>query len=262
MNTVIFLTQENKNEMADSIRLLASKQHDIVNGALIICHQSCISEKEAKRIANPLSAKFRTGGLVKAASNTKIHHDGQIAVMFARFVALAYIRFPGPWLIIDEPTGVNVDNWAKAVLNQHNLYGGKVVGMAKQEGKSLLTYGPLSVQLNVKTMKMLHFATNESWRSRGRFLLMNAGLRPVEPEKSVFCNISECDTTPTPEVETSAVDVANQPNKPNVSVGGENEDRRLLMDQIQRATGKRPHHFTGIDKLREMVQQLEQPASV
>lgn len=267
MNTVLFLTQENKNEMADSIRLLASKQHDIVNGALVVCHQSCISEKEAKRIANPLSAKFRTGGLVKAASNVKMNHDGQIAVMFARFVALAYIRFPGPWLVIDEPTGVKVDNWAKAVLDQHNLNGGKVVSLVKQDGKSLLSYGPISMHLNIKTMKMLHFATNESWRSRGRFLLMNAGLRAVDPEKSLFCKVSECEGPPVAPEKVADLDEGPYPKsferkEPVLSVGGENEDRRLLMDKVERITGKRPHHFTGIDKLREMVQQLDQPVSV
>jgi hypothetical protein len=268
MNTVLFLTQENKNEMADSIRLLASKQHDIVNGALVVCHQSCISEKEAKRIANPLSAKFRTGGLVKAASNVKMSHDGQIAVMFARFVALAYIRFPGPWLVIDEPTGVKVENWAKAVLDQHNLHGGKVVSLVKQDGKSLLSYGPVSIHLNIKTMKMLHFATNESWRSRGRYLLMNSGLRALAPELSPFCPISECSQPPTitPEkfeqLKADVIKLHTADARDVLSVGGENEDRRLLMDKIERATGKRPHHFTGIDKLKEMVQQLEQPASV
>jgi hypothetical protein len=113
-------------------------------------------------------------------------------------------------------------------------------------------------------MKMLHFATNESWRSRGRYLLMNAGLRAIDPEKSAFCPISECSQAPTPvsDFDEGPYPKSFERKEPELSVGGENEDRRLLMDKIQRETGKRPHHFTGIDKLKEMVQQLEQPVSV
>lgn len=249
MNTAIFLTQENKQAMAESIRLLAAKQHTIVNGALIVCHQSCISEKEAKRIANPLIEKFRTGAMIKTASNTRIPHDGQLAVMFSKFVALAYIRYPGAWLIIDTPADARVENWAKAALDQHNLHGGKVVGCAHQEGKSLLTYGPVTIQLHVKTMKMLHFATNESWRSRGRFLLMNAGLKAVEPEKAVFCEIG---AQPATKAEV----------KPQAAAETDADEREALMKAIEKHTGKRPHHFTGIDKLRELVQQIDPSASV
>lgn len=256
MNTVVFLTQQNKAEMAEAIKDLADKQTSIVNGAFVVCHQSCISQKEAHRLAAPLISKFRTGGFVKAASNLSLAHDGQIAVMFARFVALAYIRYPGPWLILDEPVRARVNDWAKAALDLHNLHGGKVVSCVKPEGKSLLAVGPMTIQLSVKAMKMLHFATNESWRSRGRFLLMNAGLRALDPKDSVFVAPQAAQAVaqePIPEPEPAKA--------PKQSVGGDDEDRRILMDMIERYTGKRPHHFTGIDKLKEMAQKIEQQAN-
>jgi hypothetical protein len=255
MNTVVFLTQTNKLDMAESIKRLADKQHDKVNGALIVCHQSAVSAKEALRIAAPLSGKFATGGLVKAATNAQISNDGQIAVMMARFVALAYVRYPGPWLILDGPADARVDNWADALLKQHRVNGGKVVGLGLPEGKSVLTYGPITIQLAAKTMRLLHFSTNESWRSRGRFLLMNAGLKVVPEESSVLVPASSSATS-IPLKENPPVDVGSLDD-----LGiNDTQERTILSMKIEKATGKRPHHFTGIDKLRQMVQEIEQPA--
>jgi hypothetical protein len=281
MNTVVFLTQTNKNDMAESIKRLADKQHDKVNGAFIVCHQSAVSAKEALRIAAPLSGKYATGGLVKAATNANISNDGQIAVMMARFVTLAYVRYPGPWLVLDAPADARVDNWADALLKQHRVNGGKVVGMGKEEGKSILTYGPITIQLSAKTMRLLHFSTNESWRSRGRFLLMNAGLKVIPEESSVLAPASSSATS-IPLKENPPVDVGSLDNlatnqaldvsftstiikHPAIEIDGkwvklEDLSSKDLIDMLEKATGKRPHHFTGIDKLRQMVQEIEQPA--
>jgi hypothetical protein len=290
MNTVVFLTQTNKHDMAESIKRLADKQHDKVNGALIVCHQSAVSAKEALRIAAPLSGKYATGGLVKAATNSNISNDGQIAVMMARFVTLAYVRYPGPWLILDAPADAGVENWAEALLKQHRLNGGKVVGMGKQEGKSVLTYGPITIQLSAKTMRLLHFSTNESWRSRGRFLLMNAGLKIVPEVASVLTPSTKTSSyvdpkqnypmkvAPLGDVEFAkppltpekleqlkkdvvALHAPDQISEPALtSADSDGFERASLVKAIEKATGKRPHHFTGIDKLRQMVQEIEQPA--
>lgn len=280
MNTVIFLTQTNKADMAESIKRLAEKQHEKVNGALVVCHQSAVSAKEALRIAAPLSGKYATGGLVKASTNASISSDGQIAVMMARFVTLAYVRYPGPWLILDSPADARVENWAEALLKQHRVNGGKVVGMGREEGKSVLTYGPITIQLSSKTMRMLHFSTNESWRSRGRFLLMNAGLKLVDPSSAPLFTTAEVTTAGNPPVKIEPlgeVKFARPPITPEQfeqlkkdvvalhtpdSDPGLNDqaERTTLSMKIEKATGKRPHHFTGIDKLRQMVQEIEQPA--
>lgn len=251
--------------MAKSVQLLAEKQTEKVNGALIVCHQSAVPAKEAQKIAQPLIDKFVTGALVKASTNMKMPHHGQISVMFSRFVALAYARYPGPWLIIDSPSDANVENWAKAAIDKHNLHGGKVVGTARKDGKTLLTYGPLTIHLSSKSMRMLHFSTNESWRSRGRYLLMNAGLQTVDPEEWVFREIeaSESQSPSTKQPEQIKEDAASMHTREEVEEKqwDPNDEREGLMNLIQKATGKRPHHFTGLDKLREMVQQLEQPTS-
>ena len=269
MNTVIFITKQNKEEMAQSIQRLAARQPTRVNGALIVCHQSAVSAKEVERIARPLIDKFVTGAAVKAASNMQMSHDGQIAVMLARFVALAYARYPGPWLVIDSPCEANVDGWAEAAVKQHLLHGGKVSGCATRDGKTLLTHGPLTIQLQLKTMRMLHFSTNESWRSRGRYLLMNSGLREVAPEASLFRPLNECYAkrlTPAQfeQLKTGVAKLHTPDAEPAPPVAAvfEGAEKVELLNLIEKATGKRPHHFTGLDKLREIVQQLnEQPPS-
>jgi hypothetical protein len=246
MNTVIFLTKSNKADMARSIQLLAERQTAKVNGALIISHQSVISAKEAQRIARPLIDVFATTSSIKSSGNFSLSHDAQVAAMFARFAMLAYSRFPGAWLVIDEPSVPLVDNWAQAILRLHGSRGGKSCGLAEQDGKTFLTRGPITLQLSAQMMKMFRFSTNESWRSRGRYLLMGNGFSRLEEKEALFRRLDEA---------------LPEEQKTSISEHGEDEfEKDQLISFIEKATGKRPHHFTGIDKLRQMAQQLEQPA--
>ena len=258
--------------MARSIQLLAERQTAKVNGALIISHQSAISPKEAQRIARPLIDVFATTSAIKSSTNFSLSHDAQIAAMFARFAMLAYSRFPGAWLIIDEACAPTTDNWAQAILRLHGSRGGKSCGLAEQDGKTLLTKGPITLQLSAQMMKMFRFSTNESWRSRGRYLLMGNGFQRLHDKEAVFCKLDEAendgklrafavdgqwvkpeDLSPSePKINPEWVDAEGSPEAP--------DERLMLSHQIEQATGKRPHHFTGIDKLRQMAQQLEQPA--
>jgi hypothetical protein len=128
-------------------------------------------------------------------------------------------------------------------------------------------------------MRMLHFATNESWRSRGRYLLMGAGLKVVPNEDAVFQSLSP--EAPQKSKLTNAMindafeklggadAVLGAIKEPAIPVATYNgppkdliEEREELAALVEKATGKKPHHFTGIDKLREMVQSLDQPQSV
>lgn len=260
MNTVIFLTKDNKEQMAECIRLLAERQNAKVNGALIIAHQTVITSKEAQRIARPLIEKFTTTSAVTGSANFSLSHDAQIASLFARFCILAYSRFPGAWLVIDEPWAPLVDNWAQESLKTHGKYGGKASGLAKRDGKTLLTYGPTTLQLPGQAIKMFRFSTNESWRSRGRYLLVGSGFKALEPKDALFRpygmdhEIMELakSTEPSAPAEPATVDKM---------VDKVVADHDALLDQIEKATGKRPHHFTGIDKLRKMAQDLNQPAN-
>ena len=265
MNTVIFLTKSNKADMARSIQLLAERQTAKVNGALIISHQSVISAKEAQRIARPLIDVFATTSSIKSSGNFSLSHDAQLAAMFARFAMLAYSRFPGAWLVIDEPSVPLVDNWAQAVLRLHGSRGGKSCGLAEQDGKTFLTRGPITLQLSAQMMKMFRFSTNESWRSRGRYLLMGNGFSRLEEKEALFRRLDEtAEAAPEGFVFTNPIQ-----KHPAVMIDGNwvklsdltpDQERDLYSSAIEKATGKRPHHFTGIDKLREMAQQLEQPA--
>jgi hypothetical protein len=45
-----------------------------------------------------------------------------------------------------------------------------------------------------------------------------------------------------------ADDESNEPAQ-----ASDDDERQELMDKIEAATGKRPHHFTGIEKLRAML---------
>lgn len=272
MNTVIFLTKSNKDDMARSIQLLAERQTAKVNGALIISHQSVISSKEAQRIARPLIDVFATTSSIKSSGNFSLSHDAQVAAMFARFAMLAYSRFPGAWLIIDEACAPTADNWAQAILRLHGGRGGKSCGLAEQDGKTLITKGPITLQLPAQMMKMFRFSTNESWRSRGRYLLMGNGFQRLDEKEALFCKLEEAEN----DEEPRAFEVGGKFAKPEdlassesqispelVGAEGSSEapdERLMLSNQIEQATGKRPHHFTGIDKLRQMAQQLEQPA--
>lgn len=242
MNTVIFITKENKKEMETSIRLLAEKQEAKINGALIISHQSSISVKEVGRICSPLVKLFTTGAMIQSSANHMLSHKAQIASMLSKFVMLAYSRYPGPWLIIDEPTNPKVSNWAAAAMKLYSGCGRKVCGRAATDGKTLLSYGPIIIGIPLQAMKLFRFSTGECWRARGRYLLVGHGFHVVSDDEAVFEPIPDDGAESLP---------------PNASA-----EREQLANLIQEATGKRPHHMTGLDKLRETAQSLSQPTQV
>ena len=261
MNTVIFLTKDNKKDMAEAVRLLAHRQQTKVNGALIVVHQTVISAKEAHKIVEPLVEKFVITSAINTSGNFGLSHDAQIASMFAKFVMIAYSKFPGPWLVLDDPSAPLVDNWAQAVHTLHMSKGGKSSGLAKVDGKTLLTHGPIVLQLPWQPMKMFRFSTNESWRSRGRYLIMGSGFARLTEEESVFC--------PLDQAPSGVTELVIQPSGPVESEAPimtpdfakvELDERDALARYIEEVTGKRPHHFTGLDKLRSIAQELNQPA--
>jgi hypothetical protein len=267
MNTVIFLTKDNKAEMAEAIKALAARQLTKVNGALVIAHQTVIPSKEAQRIARPLIEKFQTTSAITSSGNFSLSQEAQIAAMFARFAMLAYSRFPGGWLILDEPTAPLINDWSQAVDKLHKTHGGRACGLARQDGKTTLTHGPITLQIPWQTMKMFRFSTNESWRSRGRYLLIGAGFQPISEAEAVFCKVDEEQgrfrgvlVTDKPEYTPTAEPVVNTAWKADPAFVEGPDERAQLSARLEEATGKRPHHFTGIDKLRQMVQALDQPA--
>ena len=264
MNTVIFLTKDNKKDMAEAVRLLAHRQITKVNGALIVVHQTVISAKEAHKIVEPLVERFVITSAINTSGNFSLSHDAQIASMFAKFVMIAYSKFPGPWLILDAPSAPLVDNWAQAVHTLHMSKGGKSSGLAKVDGKTFLTHGPIVLQLPWQPMKMFRFSTNESWRSRGRYLIMGSGFAKISAEESVFCRLDQMPQPYPGEViaapESTQVVAALPPLMPPDFAKVELDEREALAKYIEELTGKRPHHFTGLDKLRSMAQELHQPA--
>jgi hypothetical protein len=186
MNLAIFITKANREEMRAVCARLANSQHQLVNGAICVVHQIQLDPKEVAVITAPLTAKFKVKAALPVQANLNHKEEQQLALLFSRFLLAAYAKYPGAWLLMDEPAGARGDNWMQVAEKQHAANGGKMTGKGLVDKGSLLPVGPVTLSLPYQQLKFLKFATNESWRSRGKFFFARCGFQQIPHDQYLF----------------------------------------------------------------------------
>lgn len=279
MNLAIFITQTNQEEMRQLCSRLAAMQETIVNGALCVTHQDVVSLSMVTEITRELSERFKVKVALPVQSATTQSHDSQLALLFSRFLLGAYSAYPGAWLLMDQPATPRSTNFMQLAEKQHAAYGGKLTGKGILDQGSLLLVGPVSLDIPYQMIKFLRFATNESWRSRGRFFFSRCGFQSIPHDQYLF-ELAKPVHAESPQVVEPAdvheptffdakakedavefmrlshgfpaVAVVNADITPTVLA---EPTKKELLDAAEVATGTRPHHFTSEAKLKAMIEQ-------
>lgn len=255
MNLALFVTKESLPSLPALVARMASLQKDTVNGVLVVIHDSFIPVS-ALNFTLPLATKFKVRASLPVQVNASHSVAEQASSMFARFLTSAYTRYPGPWLLFDEPAEPKQENFMQALLKQHGAHGGKMTGRAITNPGSATPVGPVTLELDFKLLRFLRFPTRQSWRERGQFLFVRGGFQLIPAEDWLFTMRRPEPAEPKPEVEATQPNIIS-PHPDDLDSYSDEMLAQLLLDQ----TGKRPHHFTGRDKLLQMAKELTtQPA--
>lgn len=285
MNLALLLTSENSEDIASFCKEASLLQKSPVNGGLVVVHHDGMSVDVVKSLTSPLLPLFPSATLVKAAINHKAPPDGKLASLFSTFLMAGYSLHPGPWLIVDGPGNPRAEDFLTKLDFQHRAYGGTVTGRGTRFPGSFRPVGPITLELSQKSLKLLRYPSLESWRERGQFLFARVGYGVVSLAEYLFhtqekeepavpvapANLEDVNPKvgPVPDVERpSRADVwasipqpilapLPTPQPPAPPPKKTKHVETELLDRVEALTGKRPHHFTGKDKLEELISEAE-----
>jgi hypothetical protein len=265
MNLALFVTQANKASLPGIVSSLAASQQELVNGAIVVIHDSLIPKSDLS-FTLPLADRFKVSASLPVQVNAAHSESDHLAAMFSSFLTVAYARYPGPWLLFDEPALPKGDNWMQAALRQHGAFGGKMTGRASVNPGSTRPIGPVTLEFDFKALKVLRFPTRQNWRERGQFLFSRAGFQLVPADQWLFsmrnpeCAAAQSEPAIAHPVAVEATQLEGgvfiEPNPEYFTPPLESLTDDELRDLIRVATGKAPHHFTGRDKLLQMAKEL------
>lgn len=186
MNLVLLVNTLNLSQIREFIKAAAASQQDKAQGALAVVYQKRVGKDFIEAMVTPLLAKFSAGAQIAVDVNSELSNDSRNATLFAIFVAQAYSRFPGPWLVVDGPGLPKGTNFIQALSKQHKGLGGDASGRATKDGSSLIPVGPVVIGLPVQKLSWFSPGATESWRAKARFLLGRCGFRQVPLDEYLF----------------------------------------------------------------------------
>jgi hypothetical protein len=263
MNLCLFVTKESLASLPPIVERMSELQQEVVNGACIVVHDALVKPADLA-FTIPLARRFKVAASLPAQINTSTPQPIQMAALFSRLLTTAYARYPGPWLLFDEPADPKMENFMQAALRQHGEYGGKMTGRAITHPGSAVPVGPVTLEIDFKHLRFLRFPTRQSWRERGQFLFPRAGFQLVPAAEWLF-DMKRVEATQ-PEIRAifhegkwanpSEVDFGD-PNPAYATPPPEDMSDDELRSFIEVATGKKPHHFTGRDKMIQMATGLK-----
>jgi len=266
MNTVILVTKHNLEEVKQFAQELSERQKKQNSGKLLITGGSYLSDEDLHEIQDLLSEQYEAFECTKVQLSETPPHYSQAATMIAVFMMQRYVSVPGPWLVIDGYAGISDDDPLSILDNQHNL------GMAENSGravigadKGVVPIGPVVIGADVKKIKTLRSTSGEDWRQRGRFAFKICSWNQIDPEnypfKTVDSSVESFDgAQPITAKKKSAsknAKVLGDDDSPDTSEPSKSD----LFARIAELGGKKPHHATGIKRLKKNISDLEKLAS-
>lgn len=240
MNLAVFITHDTIAKLEPLFGRMAELQRTTANGCLCAVASATLPKERVLQALGDLPSRFKASAHLPVQTNSDFTLAARHAQMFGRFLLGAYSRYPGPWLMFDEPAEPVKEDFMQELLRQHGSHGGRMTGRGRKDVGSIEPVGPVTLELPQQGLRFLRYGTNESWRSRGRYHFQRAGFQLVEPGEWLFRM----------EPAERAELVANESGQPVDSLGND-----ALIQLIEQRTGKRPHHFTGREKLISMAQE-------
>lgn len=269
MNLALFATQENIHTIGPLLERIAQLQEEPVNGAMVVLHDSRIRKEALSEACLPLGRRFKVLAMLPGQLNPSNSHQSHIAALMSVFLRGAYTRFPGPWLLFDEPALPTCRNFMQEALKQHGSLGGRMTGRAILDTGSVLPLGPITIDLPIEVMKIFRYpSTIQGWRDRGRHIFARAGFQLVMPDQWIFTLREVESTQPEAGSFRGVIDMAPEEPLPHGHVHrdyrrpGPEDLPKLSNDEliglIVDAGSPKPHHLTGRNKLLRMAEELIQ----
>lgn len=254
MNLAIFVTRANRAALPELLARMADLQKVTVNGACVVVHDSSL-KGPALSCTLALARRFKASASLPVQVSSDYPEAGQIASMFSRFLTSAYTRYPGPWLLFDDPAEPKGENFMQELLKQHGAYGGRMSGRATTAPGCATPVGPITLELDFKALKFMRFPTRQSWRERGQFLFARAGFQLVPPGEWLFTMRKTESAEPALEVESTQLEPQFSASLTVNDFDGTSDEN--LARFIEKVSGKKPHHSTGRNKLLSMAKELQ-----
>lgn len=285
MNLALFVTAKNRGELKQFADKAALMQESQVNGAVVVVHPANMSASDVGEIIGSLRPRFKVATSLPCNINLSHKDEVQVAAMFGRFLLNAYARFPGPWMIVDEGCSPTKPDFMDEALTLHKIHGNMMTGRCVRGQGWLVPVGPVVLSAPAQGMRFLRFFANESWRRRGQFHFARIGFGSIPVEDYLF-DVSEAqlqvEPTPDPvkrepitrdELPKPMIAVNDDVTSPVVTVEATQEamaqtpqdtpsegyknysnfDDKELRQFAEQRTGQKIHHFTGRDKVLEIL---------
>lgn len=231
MNTVIFITKENSSDMEETAAMIAKRHHEVVNGACMVSFTPD-AFNSAKRVIALLSPIFKTTKWLRIPASYNNHHR-ELSTMFACFLVNGYSMFPGPWLILDSWAEPLVDEAISLSGRQHRAFGGGMVGRCVEKPNGMkMPVGPMTMDVEKGSLKMMTFAHLNSWRERITPVATKIGFRTI-PDNEWMWSLSRGQSR---QVEIIHKPLPAMPTEEEINAMSD-EDLQLF---IFRASGKAP----------------------
>lgn len=276
MNLALFITHKNIAEVEAFCVESAKLQNDLVNGCLAVIHQKQIDPKRVAAVVSALSPKFKVKVAIPVVANLNHGELSQVSLLVSRFLIAAYSRYPGSWLMMDQLAMPTVPNWMQVVSKQHNANQAQASGRGVKNKGSLIPVGPFVMELPFKSLRFLTAVTSEGWRSRGQYFFARCGFCQIGDDEWLFrmgsIAAEKAAVESTQILESASDNLAgpavthdqhvnpqspwkNLPSQHSVIEDSKALTKAELLDEAERLTGTRPHHFTSEAKLRALIDQ-------
>lgn len=269
MNTVILVTTHNLEEVKKFAEELSKRQKKDNSGKLLITGGSYLPDEDLHEIKDSLSGQYEAFECTKVQLSETPPHYSQVATMIAVFMMQRYVSVPGPWLVIDGYTSISDDDPLSIFENQHNL------GMSENSGRAIIgpdqgvvPIGPVVLGASVKKIKTLRSTSGEDWRQRGRFAFKICSWNQIDPQDYPFKIAESPDASPVESFDGAQPIAAKKKSvsKKTASAGDDNPkasepSKSELFARIAKLGGEKPHHATGIKRLKKNIADLEKSVS-
>jgi hypothetical protein len=217
MNIVLLINSYNLEDIRSFVTAAAELQEEKADGAFLVIYQKTLGQESIEELVAPLAAKMSAAGTMPVPINEMLTNDGRTSSLFCYFLSQGYVRFPGPWLIVDGPGVPTKKNFIHILERQHGGLGGTCSGRFSADGIAQVPVGPLVLGVPVSSLTWFN-GGYESWRATMRFMFHQQGFKVVPLDEYLF-SLPSAFNAPLESIETlpQAAEPAGPPASPSPS---------------------------------------------
>lgn len=186
MNLAIFVTAKTLPDMNALAQELLDRQKLPLVGRLLVFKPSTLPKEKVEPLFKAFSRFLEAREMISVRVHASGATDTQVATMMAMFLLQRYHTAAGPWLVIDAPCAIRLDNPLTAMEHAHRIGKALATGRCTKEYGGRMPIGPVVMSMMAREVRPLVQTSGENWRMRGRHSFGRLPWVQMGPEEYPF----------------------------------------------------------------------------